>query len=124
MSASFKSATEQATINPSDDVGHTWFIANSTEIYGIFASDEVLRSLEYVELQHNLPEGTARRFKALYDQASTVSEHEEVLYATMWDAYHETLDNDPNLATVARAYAQSHQIPFHHRVDATGTLIF
>jgi hypothetical protein len=124
MSASFTSATGQPNINPSDDAGQAWFIANSTEIYGIFASDEVLRSLEYVELQHNLPEGTARRFKALYDQASTVSEHEEVLYATTWDAYHETLDNDPNLATIARAYAQSHQIPFHHRVDATGTLIF
>lgn len=124
MSASFPSATQQSNTNPFDDAGHAWFIANSTELYGIFASDDLLRSLENLELQHNLPEGTARRFKALYDHASTVSEHEEVLYATTWDAYHETLDNDPKLATIARAYAQSHRIPFHHRMDATGTLIF
>ena len=124
MSATIASATQQIKTNPSDDRGYAWFLANSTELFDIFASDDLLRSLENLELQHNLRKGTARRFKALYEHASSVSEHEEVLYATTWDAYHETLDNDPNLATIAREYAQSHPIPFHRRMDATGTLIF
>ena len=103
MSALIASAIQQSTTNPSDDAGYAWFIANSTELFEIFASDDLLRSLEYLEIQLNLPEGTANRFKALYDEACSVSEHEEVLYATTWDAYHESLDNDHNLATIARA---------------------
>jgi hypothetical protein len=124
MSAPIARAIQQSNTNPSDDPGYAWFLANSTELYGIFASDDLLRSLEYLEIQHNLREGTAKRFKALYEDASTVSEHEEILYATTWDAYHEALDNDPHLAMIARAYGQSHRIPLHHRMDATGTLIF
>jgi hypothetical protein len=93
------SAIQQSTTNPSEDAGYAWFIANSTELFQMFASDDLLRSLEYLEIQLNLPEGTANRFKALYDEACSVSEHEEVLYATTWDAYHESLDNDHNLAT-------------------------
>jgi hypothetical protein len=83
-----------------------------------------VRSLEHLELQHNLPPGTARRFKALYDNASCVPEHEEVRYATTWDAYHDVLDNDRNLAVIANAYAQSYPLPLHRRIDATGTVIF
>ena len=45
-------------------------------------------------------------------------------YATTWDAYHEALDSDQNLATIARAYAQAHPSSLHHRIDATGTFIF
>ena len=108
----------------SDNAGHSWFVANSTELYAIFASIDLLRSLENLELQLNLPEGTAKRFKTLYDDASNVSEHEEALYAITWDAYHEALDTDHNLATIANVYAQSHPIPLHRRMDATGTLIF
>ena len=124
MSASNASAIQQSHIHPTDDPGYAWFLANSTELYGIFASDELLRSLENLELQHNLPPGTARRFKALYDNASRVSEHEELLYATTWDAYHEALDSDCNLAVIANAYAQSYPLPLHRRIDATGTVIF
>lgn len=124
MSASIASAIYQSNINQSDDPGYAWFLANSTELYGIFASDELLRSLEHLELHHNLPTGTARRFKALYDNASCVPEHEEVRYATTWDAYHEALDSDRNLAVIANAYAQSYPLPLHRRIDATGTVIF
>jgi hypothetical protein len=124
MSASIPNPIQQSNTNASDDAGYSWFVANSTELYGIFASDNLLRSLENLELQLNLPEGTAKRFKALYDHACNVSEHEEVLYAITWDAYHEALDSDPNLAAIANAYAQSHPIPLHRRMDATGTLIF
>lgn len=124
MSASIASTIQHSNTNRSDDAGYAWFLANSTELYGIFASDELLRSLEHLELQHNLPLGTARRFKALYDNASSVSEHEEVRYATTWDAYHEALDSDRNLAVMANAYAQSYRLPLHSRIDATGTVIF
>lgn len=124
MSASIASAIEHSHIQPTDDPGYAWFLANSTELYGIFASDELLRSLEHLALQLNLPSGTARRFKALYDNASRVSEQEEVLYATTWDAYHEALDSDRNLAVIANAYAQSYPLPLHRRIDATGTVIF
>jgi len=123
MSASNASAIQQSHI-PTDDPGYAWFLANSTELYGIFASDELLRSLENLELQHNLPKGTARRFKALYDNASCVPEHEEVRYAATWDAYHDALDSDRNLAIIANAYAQSYPLPLHRRIDATGTVIF
>jgi hypothetical protein len=118
------SASIANTTNTSDNPSYSWFVANSTELYGIFASDDLLRSLENLELQLNLSEGTAKRFKILYDHASNISEHEEVLYSTTWDAYHEALDSDHDLATIANAYAQSHPIPLHHRMDATGTLIF
>ena len=124
MSASIAKSIQQSNTNASDNAGYSWFVANSTELYGIFASDDLLRSLENLELQLNLPEGTAKRFKALYEHACCVSEHEEVLYATTWDAYHEALDSDHDLATIADAYAQSHHIPLHRRMDATGTLIF
>ena len=124
MSATIASATQQIHTNPSDDRGYAWFVANSTELIEIFASDDLLRSLENLELQHNLPPGTARRFKALYDNAVSVSEHEEVRYATTWDAYHEALDSDRDLAVIAHAYAESNSLPLHRRIDATGTLIF
>ena len=124
MSASVTSAIEQSHRNNSDDPGYAWFVANSTELYGIFASDELLRALIQLELQHNLPPGTAQRFKALYDNASNVPEHEEVRYATTWDAYHEALDSDHNLAVIANAYAHSYPLPLHRRIDASGTVIF
>ena len=125
MSASIANAIQQSNNrNTSDDVGYAWFLANSTELYRIFASDDLLRSLEYIELQHDLPEGTATRFKDLYDHACSISEHDEALYATTWDEYHSILDSDLNLATIARAYGRFHRIPLHHRMGATGTLIF
>ena len=124
MSATIATTTQQRNTNQSDDQGYAWFVANSTELFDIFASDDLLRSLENLELEHNLPSGTARRFKALYDNASTVSEHEEIRYVTAWDAYHEALDSDRDLAAIAHAYANSNSLPLHRRIDATGTLIF
>ena len=124
MSATIATTTQQINTNQSDDRGYRWFVANSTELFDIFASDDLLRSLENLELEHNLPSGTARRFKALYDNTTTVSEHEEIRYVTAWDAYHEALDSDRDLAAIAHAYANSNSLPLHRRIDATGTLIF
>jgi hypothetical protein len=42
MSASNASAIQQSHIQPTGDPGYAWFLANSTELYGIFASDELL----------------------------------------------------------------------------------
>lgn len=120
MTASRITPTQQSTTNPSDDAGYAWFLENRTELFEIFR----LHDLELLELQHNLPEGTALRFKALYDEASSVSEYDEILYATTWDAYHKALDEDQNLAIIANAYSQSYPLPLHQRIDATGTLIF
>jgi hypothetical protein len=123
MSASVAIVTKRS--NPkSSDAGYKWFLENRNELLEITASDDLLHSLQNLERQHNLPEGTAERFKALYDHASTVSEFEEVRYAITWDAYHEALDSDQNLATIARAYGQAHLSSLHHRIDATGTFIF
>ena len=94
------------------------------EILQIIQSDELLRTLQTLELEHNLPPATAHRFKALYDEASSVCEQEEERYAATWDDYHEALDDDQNLATIARAYGESQGMPLYRRIAATGTFIF
>jgi len=120
MSASRTPATQQSHTGQIGDAGYAWFLENSAELFDIIR----LHDLELLELQLNLPEGTALRFKALYDSASSVSEYDEILYAITWDAYHEALDEDHNLATIASAYSQSHPLPLHNMIDATGTLTF
>ena len=120
MSAKRTTPTQQSHTDPFGDAGYAWFLANKTELFDIIR----LHDLELLELQLNLPEGTALRYKALYDSASSVSEYDEMLYATTWDAYHEALDQDENLAIIARAYSESHPLPLHELIDATGTLTF
>lgn len=120
MSATRTAATQQPHTDPFGDAGYAWFLANKTELFDIIR----LHDLELLELQLNLPEGTALRYKALYDSASSVSEYDEILYTTTWDAYHEALDQDQNLATIARAYSDSHPLPLHEIIGATGTLNF
>ena len=120
MSATRTTAAQQSHTDPSRDPGYAWFLENRTELFDLIR----LHDLELLELQLNLPEGTALRFKALHDNASSVSEYDEILYATTWDAYHEALDQDQNLAIIARAYSESHPLPLHEMIDATGTLTF
>lgn len=120
MSATRTPATQQPHTDPFRDPGYAWFLENRTELFDLIR----LHDLELLELQLNLPEGTALRFKALYDNASAVPEYDEILYATTWDAYHEALDQDRNLAIIARAYSESHPLPLHEMIDATGTLTF
>jgi len=124
MSASVLTATLQSHSNTATDRAYAWFLENRDEILEIIESDELLRTLQNLELEHNLPPATAHRFKALYDEASGVSEQEEERYAATWDAYHEALDSDHNLATIARAYGESQRMPLYERIDATGTFVF
>jgi hypothetical protein len=114
------SRTTAPHTDPLGDAGYAWFLENRTELFDFIR----LHDLELLELQLNLPEGTALRFKALYDTAASVSEYDEILYATTWDAYHEALDEDHNLSIIASAYSQSHPLPLHEMIDATGTLTF
>ena len=120
MSAKRTTHTQRQHTEPFGDAGYAWFLANKTELFDIIR----LHNLELLELQLNLPEGTALRYKALYDSASSVSEYDEILFATTWDAYHEALDQDQNLAIIARAYSESHPLPLHELIDAMGTLTF
>ncbi len=124
MSTSVLAATQQSQSKSETDRAYAWFLENRDEILQIIESDDLLRTLQNLELEHNLPPATAQRFKALYDEASGVSEQEEERYAATWDAYHEALDGDQNLATIARAYGESQRMALHRRIDATGTFVF
>jgi len=124
MSTSVLAATQQSESNSETDRAYAWFLENRDEILAIIESDDLLRTFQNLELELNLPPATAQRFKALYDDASSVSEYEEERYAATWDAYHEALDCDHNLATIARAYGESQPMPLHRRIDANGTFVF
>lgn len=124
MSSSVLTTPQQSQSNTETDHAYAWFLENRDEILEIIESDDLLRTLQHLELQHNLPPATAHRFKAWYDEASGVSAQEEERYAATWDAYHEALDGDLNLATIARAYGESQRMPLHRRIDATGTFVF
>ncbi len=119
MSTSLLTDPQQSQSQNKTDRAYAWFLENRDEILQIIESDELLRTLQTLELEHNLPPATAHRFKALYDQASGVSEQEEERYAATWDAYHEALDSDQNLATIARAYGESQRMPLYRRIDAS-----
>ena len=122
MSASMLIATQQSQSNTATNRAYAWFLENRDEILQIIESDDLLRTLQNLELEHDLPPATAHPFKALYDEASSVCEQEEERYAVTWD--HEALDSDQNLATIARAYGESQRMPLYKRIDATGTFIF
>jgi len=124
MSTSLLTDPQQSQSQTKTDRAYAWFLENRDEILQIIETDELLRTLQNLELEHHLPPTTAQRFKALYDEASGVSEQEEERYAATWDAYHEALDSDQNLATIARAYGESQGMPLYERLDATGTFIF
>lgn len=119
-------ATEpETTAAPTDiDPGYAWYLANRDEIVEIIESDEFLRTLQQLETKSDLPTGTAERFAAIHTDASSVPEQEESRYMAAWDAYHEALDSDLNLATLARVYGQRVRMPIYDRIDATGTFTF
>ena len=124
MSTSLLAAIHQPQFSFEADRAYAWFLQNRNEILEIIESDDLLRTLQNLELEYNLPTRTAERFKALYDEASSISEHEEERYAATWDAYHRALDQDQNLATIARAYGHSQRMPLYRRIDANGTFVF
>lgn len=124
MSTSVLAATQQSELNSETDRAYAWFLENRGEILEIIESDDLLQTLHNLELEHSLPPATAERFKALYDEASGVSEQEEDRHAATWDAFHAALDEDQNLATIARAYGHSQRMPLYRRIDANGTFVF
>lgn len=118
-------ATEPETIAaPTDiDPGYAWYLANRHEIVEI-ETDDFLRTLQQLESENDLPAGTAERFAAIHTDASNVPEQEQSRYMATWDAYHEALDTDSNLATLARVYGERVFIPIYDRIDATGAFTF
>jgi hypothetical protein len=104
--------------------GYAWYLENHDEIVEIIEADDFLRTLQQLEGENDLPTGTAERFATIHADASSVPEPEESRYLAAWDAYHEALDSDPNLAALARVYGERVRMPIHDRIDATGTFTF
>jgi len=119
-------ATEpETTAAPTDiEPGYAWYLANRDEIFEIIETDDFLRTLQQLESESDLPAGTAERFAAIHADASNVPEQEESRYMAAWDAYHEALDSDSNLATLARIYGERVRMPIYDRVNADGTFTF
>jgi hypothetical protein len=88
------------------------------------SSENLLGLLQQLESDYGLPTGTAERFKRHYEDASSVSETEELRYAVAWDAYHEALDSDDDMATLARLYGQHMRMPLFNRINAHGVFTF
>lgn len=117
--------TTKTAATPADnEPAYAWYLANRDEIVDIIETDDFLRTLQQLESESDLPAGTAERFATIHANASTVPEQEESRYITAWDAYHEALDRDPNLATLARVYGERIRMPLYDRINADGTLIF
>jgi hypothetical protein len=123
MSAQMRPTPESNTTNNSD-AAYQWFLDNRDEIMAISDEIDFLACLQQIELENNLPAGTAERFAAMHADASSVPEGEEIRYLTAWDAYHEALDADSTLATMARIYGERISMPIYDRVTADGTFVF
>jgi hypothetical protein len=119
-------ATEpETTAAPTNiEPSYTWYLANRDEIVEIIETNDFLRTLQQLENENDLPAGTAERFAAIHADASNVPEQEEWRYMAAWDAYHEALDSDSNLATLARVYGERVRMPIEDRLNADGTFIF
>ena len=70
----------------------------------------------------NLPSWTARNLKAAYDEAASIPEDREIQYAIAWNAYHEMLDSDLSLLSIA--YGLKVRMPLFEQIDATGAFVF
>jgi hypothetical protein len=123
MSAQIQPAPESTTAN-NPDAAYQWFLDNRDEITAISNEIDFLACLQQIEQENDLPAGTAERFAAVHADANSVPEDEEVRYLTAWDAYHEALDADSTLATIARAYGQRTNMPIYDRINAEGTIVF
>jgi hypothetical protein len=123
MTTEYQPSSQTGGNNTDPDAAYAWYIANRDEISEIETSDS-LRTLQEFESELNLAPGTAERFKAIRDDASSVSETEESRYAAAWDAYHEALDADKDMAILAQIYGQRVRMPIYERIDATGAFTF
>lgn len=123
MSAQIQPTPESTTVNK-PDAAYEWFLDNRDEIMAISNEIDFLACLQQIEQENDLPAGTAERFAAIHADANSVPEDEEVRYLTAWDAYHDALDADSTLATIARIYGERVSMPLHQRIDATGTFTF
>jgi hypothetical protein len=124
MTTQYQPLNETAAgVDTNLDAAYAWYLLNRDEINEISDNDD-LQTLREIESELNLAPGTADRFKAIRDDASSVSETEESRYAAAWDAYHEALDADKDMAALARLYGQRVHMPIYQRIDATGTFTF
>jgi hypothetical protein len=123
MSAQAQPALESSTSN-NPDAAYQWLLENHDEIMAISEEIDFLTCLQRIEQEHSLPSGTAERFAAIYADASSTPEDEEIHYVTAWDAYHEALDADSTLTTMARIYGEQVSMPIYERINADGTFIF
>jgi hypothetical protein len=122
MSAQIQT-TESSTTN-NQDAAYQWFLENRDEIMAMSDEIDFLACLQKIEEENNLPVGTANRFAAIHADAASVPEDEEIRYLTTWDAYHQALDADSTLATMARIYGAQVRMPIYDRLTTDGTFIF
>lgn len=99
-------------------------LEHSDETSEFAGTNDFLGMLQQLESDYGLPCGTAERFKRHHDDASSAPETEELRYTAAWDAYHEALDSDDDMATLARVYGLHVRMPLFDRISANGTLIF
>lgn len=124
MSTQYQPATDIALDTSNADAGYQWFLQNQHEIMAGWTHVDLLAQLHRIEIEIDLPPGTAERFALIYSDASSVPEQEESRHAAAWDAYHEALDTDSHLATLARVYGERVRMPIFARISAEGTFVF
>ncbi len=124
MSTQYQPLHETRTDSNNTDAAYQWFLDNHDEIMAISKEIDLLAQLKKIESENDLPPGTGERFASIYADASSIPEQEESRYMAAWDAYHEALDADANLATLARLYGERVRMPIYDRINAEGTFIF
>jgi len=124
MSTPYQPTIDTAPDANNADGGYQWFLENHDEIMASWTQIDLLAQLQQIEIEVDLPPGTAERFATIYNDASSVPEQEESRHIAAWDAYHEALDTDSNLATLARVYGERVRMPIYDRINAEGTFIF
>lgn len=124
MSTQYQLTINTALDANNPDAGYEWFLQNQHEIMAGWTHLALLGQLHRIEIEIDLPLGTAERFAIIYSDASSVPEQEESRHAAAWDAYHEALDTDAHLATLARVYGERVRMPIFARISAEGTFVF
>ena len=124
MSTQHEPVNEATSDSTTTDAGYRWFLDNYDEIMACSNEINFLAQLQQIETEHDLPAGTAQRFAIIYNDVSTVPEHEESRHMAAWDAYHAALDADSHLATLARVYGERTRLALCNRINAEGTFIF
>jgi hypothetical protein len=124
MSTQYQPTIDTALDANNADAGYEWFLQNQHEIMAGWTQADLLAQLHRIEIETDLPPGTAERFAIIYSDASSVPEQEESRHAAAWDAYHEALDTDSHLATLARVYGERVRMPIFARINAEGTFVF